>query len=49
MQLLGEGGQLVSGGNVVLVHGSVGVNHASRQILRPQLAVSAVNRHHLPV
>lgn len=40
--VLGEGGEFVSGGDVVLVHGAVGVDHAASEVLRPEFAVGAV-------
>lgn len=45
-----EGGQLVAGGDEVLVHAPVGVDHASRQVGGFELAagVGSVELHHLP-
>lgn len=47
LELLGEGGEFVAGGDEVLVHGSVGVDHAAGEVLGFEFAIGAVERDQL--
>jgi hypothetical protein len=40
--VLSEGGELVAGRDEMLVHGSVGVDHAAGEVLGFELAIGAV-------
>ena len=46
--LLGKGRKFIAVGYVMFVHGTIGIDHAAREVLRAQFAVVAVEGDELP-